>query len=184
MRGTLLIAFAVVTDILQGFFALAFIVMGAIPGVGIVTVPLGAGIDVTISITFGGALILMLVLSGMFYPGTILAAFVGESIPFLNVLPGWTLMAWRCVSKKRAAEGRGGTQGALLGVSLINLPGKEDGAGEQTAWGVNAVLATRRESAAPGSGAPREPRAATTRQPMVDIRPAQARTPYAQAHAA
>jgi len=77
-------------------------VVGA--GVSAFAVPLGMGVDVAISITFGGVLVMALAWMGMFYPGTVLGTFLGESIPFLDVLPGWTLMTWRCISKKNAEE--------------------------------------------------------------------------------
>jgi len=77
-------------------------VVGA--GVSAFAIPLGMGIDVVISITLGGALILALGWMGMFYPGPIISAFIGESLPLIDIIPGWTLLVWRCLSNKKAEE--------------------------------------------------------------------------------
>ncbi len=93
---------------------------GGIVGAGVsaFAVPIGVGVDIAISITLGGILVMALAWMGMFYPGTVLGAFLGESIPFLDVLPGWTLMVWRCLSKKKAEEKAAKTKEAPTAVSF------------------------------------------------------------------
>jgi hypothetical protein len=74
-------------------------------GISALAVPIGGAVDVMISIVLGGALIAALAFSGMFYPGTVIGGFIGEQIPFLDALvPGWTLMALRCVQLKKKGE--------------------------------------------------------------------------------
>lgn len=82
--------------------ALQCAVVGA--GASAFAVPLGMVVDVGMSVIFGGGLILLLAWLGMFYPGTMLGTFLGESIPFLDILPGWTLMTWRCIHRKNKAD--------------------------------------------------------------------------------
>ncbi len=53
-----------------------------------------------IGIGFGSMLCILLLLSGMFLPGSALGAYLGEAVPFINILPGWTVFAIRCVFKK------------------------------------------------------------------------------------
>lgn len=88
-------------------------------GVSAFAIPLGMGIDVAISVTLGGALILVLGWMGMFYPGPIISAFIGESIPLFDILPGWTLLVWRCLSNKKAEEKAAKLQQQS---QLINMP--------------------------------------------------------------
>ncbi|MDE1925168.1 MAG: hypothetical protein KGH79_03235 [Patescibacteria group bacterium] len=74
-------------------------------------IPLGIGLsfasDVCISLTLGTALIFLLAVNRMYYPGYIWAVFIGEALPGLDILPGWTFLAIRCVLKKNAEMGAG-----------------------------------------------------------------------------
>ena len=69
-------------------------VAGAIAGAALSAfgVPIGAGlgfiVDICISLTMGGALILALVMFDMFDFASVAAVFVGEAIPGLDMLPG------------------------------------------------------------------------------------------------
>ena len=86
-------------------------------------VPLGMAVDVGLSVTLGGALILALAWVGAFYPGTVITAFIGESIPLLDLFPGWTLMTWRCLSNKKAEEKAAKIkQGAPVTVQSVQAP--------------------------------------------------------------
>ncbi len=145
MKGFLLIIAALCVDLLQGAMMLLFTGLGAIPGVGLVSIPIGIGIDILISFVFGGALILLLASMGMFYPGTVLSVFLGESMPVINILPGWTLMTWRSLHKKNQEEKdkRKGFSGAMPGVSLNAVPGREDTAFEKAQWATRRINDSR-----------------------------------------
>ncbi len=130
---------------------------GGIVGAGasFFAIPLAAVIDFGISLTFGGALIFFLAWSGMFYPGSVLAAFGAEAVPGVNILPGWTLLVVRCMYKKRAEEGRGGLSSALAGVSLGSVPGKEAGALQKSSWAAGRINALRQQNNPVSPNAPR-----------------------------
>lgn len=118
-------------------------VVGA--GVSAFAIPIGVAVDVAITITFGGVLVMVLAWMGMFYPGTVLGVFFGESIPIINILPGWTLMTWRCLHKKNQEEKdkRKGFSGAMPGVSLNAVPGREDTAFEKAQWATRRINDSR-----------------------------------------
>jgi hypothetical protein len=82
--------------IMVSFFALQFFVPFAL-SIGIV-------LDTVISILFGTALIILLLINGMWYPLYFAAAFFGGIIPFIDILPGWTGLAWACTSQKEKDE--------------------------------------------------------------------------------
>jgi hypothetical protein len=90
--------------------------------------PIGMAIDVTLSIVVGGTLIMALAMSGMFYPGVILSAFMGEVVPFFNVLPFWTAMTWRCIQLKKKKEEAKGIKKAW---SFVTAERGEDGLADQ-----------------------------------------------------
>ena len=70
--------------------------------------PLGMGIgfalDVSVSITFGAIFILLLISFNMFYPMYVFGGSIFELIPGLDILPGWTALAWASIRRKRAEE--------------------------------------------------------------------------------
>jgi hypothetical protein len=74
-------------------------------------IPLGVGLafvsSVCIGITMGGGLIILLSIFGMYYPGYMWPTFIGEAMPGLDVIPGWTFLAIMCVLKKNAEENSG-----------------------------------------------------------------------------
>ena len=73
-------------------------------GASAFAIPMGAVFDFAISVTFGGGLIVLLALNGMFYPKIILASFGVEMLPFFNILPGWTGLAWAATAQKEKEE--------------------------------------------------------------------------------
>ncbi len=138
------------TGILSGISSAAScFVAGGVVGAGVsaFAIPIGMAVDVTISITLGGALVIALAYMGMFYPGTVLSVFIGESIPLLDILPGWTLMTWRCLHKKSLEEKdkRKGFGGSMLGVSLVNIPGREENSFEKAQWATQQIIASRQQ---------------------------------------
>ncbi|MEI7719700.1 MAG: hypothetical protein WCI89_00625 [bacterium] len=74
-------------------------------------VPLGIGvgiaINICVSIVFGSALVTALGMFGMFDLTSVVGGSLFELIPGLDVAPGWTVMAVRCVLKAKAKEGNG-----------------------------------------------------------------------------
>lgn len=78
--------------------ALAGTVVGA--GASSFAIPLGMIVDFMISITFGGVLIVILWLNGMLRLSYVAAALLGESVPFISLLPGWTGFAYASARKK------------------------------------------------------------------------------------
>lgn len=124
----LVILCGAVIDILQASIGLAiagitFMGGGALQFIPFVGQILGAGftgagaaIGYALSVVFGiggGAILLtLLAYGGMFYPGAILVTVMGESLPLLNALPGWTALAVRCSYrdwKKQKEEGEATT---------------------------------------------------------------------------
>ncbi len=67
-------------------------------------IPIGAAVDVALSLTIGAVILLGLAMEGMFYPSTVLKGFLAEAAPFLNILPVWTIMVWRCAHLKKEEE--------------------------------------------------------------------------------
>lgn len=134
MRGILLIGFALFIDALQAGFGFAFAALQAVTpvgggigaagacyalGAGVIdslkclvvgagasafAVPIGAAVDVTISVTLGGALIAALIFTGYFSLGAVTGGSIFEFMPLVDIAPGWTLMAWRCVHNKNVQD--------------------------------------------------------------------------------
>jgi hypothetical protein len=79
--------------------------------IGAAGIPLGIGLsiaaEVCISITLGTGFILLLLVFRMFYPTYVWAVFIGEAMPGLDVIPGWTLLAIRSILKKNAESPNG-----------------------------------------------------------------------------
>lgn len=94
----LLIVPALCIDALQAglSMALAGVSAGAalIPVVGTAAAPIGIligfVISVTLSLTFGWLVILLLGSQGMLYPKNAAMAFIGEGVPGFSLLPVWT----------------------------------------------------------------------------------------------
>lgn len=97
-------------------------VSGAIAGavISALGVPIGTGfgflIDVCISLTMGGGLILALIMSGMFYPKYVWGGAIVEFLPGFDIIPGWTAMVIFSIMEKSKQEG--GALGAVSGVAL------------------------------------------------------------------
>lgn len=161
----------------------AFFGAAAGAGVSAFALPLGAALDVALSISVGGGILLWLALEGAFYPDKIVKGFFCEITPFFNFLPGWTYMVWQCIREKqrresgKAGSSMSGALGFITGAASSAIPG---GSLLQGA----AALAQRRSAAqqtqnqeGQGSG-PEEKRA--PRAPLLnsrvnaDIRPPQA----------
>ena len=115
-----------------GVFGAAISASGAPLGVG-----LGFAIDVAISITMGSGLILALFLFGMFDLKYVAAVFVGETIPGLDVVPGWTFLVIRCILKKNAEEARGITGVASGIASAVLSPSSPTGVLASMARGIS-----------------------------------------------
>ena len=77
----------------------------------VIGVPLAVGfgiaVNICISLTMGSELIMLLALNGMFNARYVVGVFIGEAIPGLDNLPGWTFLAIKSVLKKSAKSGTG-----------------------------------------------------------------------------
>ncbi len=103
-------------------------VAGALAGAGLsaFAIPIGAAVDVALSITIGGGIIALLAFEGMFYPQIIIKGFLGEVTPFINFLPFWSWMVWKCMREKSKEDGmRAGTAGQAFSFVKENLPAKQ-----------------------------------------------------------
>jgi hypothetical protein len=118
------------TGVISGIFAAGkcaaagFAAGGLLSALGI---PLGMALtvisDICISLTFGAGFIVLLILTGYFQDNALMiwATYIGKTIPFLDVVPGFTVLAFRCVLKKTSTEG--GVVGAAAGVANIVVSG-------------------------------------------------------------
>lgn len=113
-------------------------------------VPLGTGIgfvvDICLSLTMGSGLILALFLAGILDFKYVGAVFVGEALPGLDIIPGWTLLVIRCIMKKNAesAVGIAGVASKLASGALS--PGSATGLARITA-GLSAIKSDTRQMA-------------------------------------
>ncbi len=84
-------------------------------------IPIGAAVDVALSLTIGAVIILGLAMEGMFYPSTVIKGFLAEAAPFLNILPGWTFIVLRCIQQRNkdgvAAPAPKDSLGSLVHIS-------------------------------------------------------------------
>ncbi len=101
------------TGIISGIWnGIACAAGGGLVGAGLsaFAIPIGAAVDVALSITIGGGIIALLAFEGMFYPQIIIKGFLGEVTPFMNFLPFWSWMVWKCMREKNKEDGmRAGT---------------------------------------------------------------------------
>src|SRR3990167_536111 len=75
---------------------------GALGGVlSAFAIPIGAAVDVALSLTIGGGIIMLLAFDGAFYPSTVIKGFLAEAAPFLNIVPAWTWLTLRCIQQKK-----------------------------------------------------------------------------------
>jgi hypothetical protein len=115
VKGIFLLLFALTIDALQAIMAWIFLAAGSaialVPLVGVVGAPMGVGlgfaVDIAISMTMGSGLILALFIFDMLDLKYVAAVFIGETIPGLDIIPGWTFLVIRCILKKNAEEGHG-----------------------------------------------------------------------------
>lgn len=101
---------------------------GLIPIMGPLGAGIGMAIEIALTITLGGAFMLVLAITGMFSPGLAIPAFLGEMIPVLDILPGWTVLAITSVVRHRAKEGKGGMLTTISTIALSAAPGGSTGA--------------------------------------------------------
>lgn len=147
---------------------------GGIIGAGLnaFAVPLGIVIDYALSIVFGTPLILMLAMSGMFYPGAIIKGFLGESIPILNFLPFWSIMVHVCITRKKQESGESvGLMSSLL-LLTTQTPAQRVSSATAVAERVGGRLSTQRYNEVSES----QPAPTRERVPLKnfsDIRPSQ-----------
>lgn len=134
----------VVSGVLSG---LKCAVGGALVGAGVATVagPLGMVLDTALSLTIGGAILVFMALEGMFYFDIIIPSFMGEALPLLNFLPFWTIMVWRCISRKRSggASSQGMGKGLVSGLATAAVGIIGGGAAAQLGVGAVASMARR-----------------------------------------
>lgn len=104
-RGSFVILVALGIDGLQLSLMLALMgvvsTVSLIPFVGALAAPtgviIGLTINICISLTAGPALLVLLKLSGIFYPSKLWPAFI-KVVPFVNgFVPAWTIATVRCV---------------------------------------------------------------------------------------
>jgi hypothetical protein len=73
-------------------------------------IPLGTALtmvsDICISLTFGAGFMVLIFLMGYFRGNTLMifGTYIGKTIPFLDVVPGYTALAIRCVLKNNLAQ--------------------------------------------------------------------------------
>ncbi len=104
------------TGVISGLIAAGkCAVGGAVVGAGVsaFAIPIGIVVDVALSITIGGALIMMMAMFGLFYPRIIISRMLGELAPFLNFLPLWSNMVWACIQAKNKEEKAGTSKNAF-----------------------------------------------------------------------
>ncbi len=107
----------------------AFVGAAAGAGISAFAVPLGAALDVALSISVGAGILLWLAVEGAFYPEIILKGFFVELAPIINFLPGWTYMVWQCIREKHRRETTGATAGVsgalgfVMGTASSAVPG-------------------------------------------------------------
>lgn len=87
-------------------------------GASAFAVPLGMAVNATLSLAFGGALLLLLAFSGMFYLDLVIAGFFGEAVPFINFFPIWTGITWACIRRKSKEEKKGVSRGGMIKTAL------------------------------------------------------------------
>lgn len=76
---------------------------------------IGFAVSICLSMTLGAGLIMLLILSGMYYPKFMLPGGVAELIPGFDLIPSWTAMTILCVLQKNKEEG--GLLGTAAGVA-------------------------------------------------------------------
>lgn len=107
--------------------------VGAAAGAGISTfaIPIGVAVNMVLSITVGGGIILLLAFRGMFYPQIIIKKSLLKVAPFLNILPFWSLMVWQCFSEKKRQQGAAssGVVGKAFGLAAGAAAGAIPGGG-------------------------------------------------------
>lgn len=107
MRNALVIGFAIFIDTIQLLLGLGAFSLQVLPVVGQMAGVLAGALGDIISFVFGAAFIVTLIFTGMFSWGAVLGGSIAEMIPIADLfIPGWTLMAWRCVSVKKQEEAR------------------------------------------------------------------------------
>ena len=131
-----LILLALFIDGLQALLSVGFFTMGAgisaatLGAAAVVAVPVGIGLgfltDVCVSVTFGAGLLFLLKYNDMFYPAYAFGGGLGELIPGLDILPGWTAMtvlsAIRKSREENEAEGSSLFSSALSVSALVAAP--------------------------------------------------------------
>ena len=163
------------TGVISGLVAGAkCAVGGALVGAGVSAfatpigaTPIGAAIDVALSLSIGSAIIVLLAFHGMFYPKIIINRFLGEAMPFFSFLPIWTNMVWKCIQEKQKDKISAGTVSQAW--SFVKAK-EEDPSGLKHNAG---VAAARRSAPAVEEKESGEKERGGTRAPLLpDIRPA------------
>ena len=130
MKLMLLIVPALLIDALQAgvSMALSGVSAGAalIPVVGTAAAPVGIVvgfvISVTLSLTFGWLVILLLGSQGMLYPKNAAMAFIGEGVPGFNLLPVWTGLVIFSYIRHVGETSSGGVAALATAASLAANP--------------------------------------------------------------
>ena len=130
MKLMLLIVPALLIDALQAgvSMALSGVSAGAalIPVVGTAAAPVGIVvgfvISVTLSLTFGWLVILLLGSQGMLYPKNAAMAFIGEGVPGFNLLPVWTGLVIFSYIRHVGETSSGGVAALATATSLAANP--------------------------------------------------------------
>ncbi len=157
------------TGVISGIFEAAkCAIPGAFLGTALATfaTPIGMAMDVALSITVGGGIILMLGMNGAFHPKIILPRMLGEVMPFFNFLPIWTNMVWRCLQETRKAKGGSGVGLALNFVTAS----KNSPNGSVFQFGARAMAQQRQATQQPQTPAKNSPRVPLVTRQFSDIR--------------
>lgn len=90
--------------------------------------PIGMVIDISLSMTVGAGILLLLAAQGAFFPSIVIKGFLFEAAPFLDFLPGWTYMVWQCLQEKErqesgASSSFSGVIGFAAGSAAAAVPG-------------------------------------------------------------
>lgn len=135
MKGFFIIFFAIFIDLLQ--FIITLSLSGAVSTVGgalqfipfigtilgtsvwISGIVLGLLFDVVLSLSMGGALLVVLASEDAFYPSYVVGGFFGEAMPLFSVLPLWTGLTVLSLMRKKSESGSTIATGILSTTTML-----------------------------------------------------------------
>lgn len=106
------------------------VLAGATSGVGVI---IGATIDICLSFSFGSMIDMLLIYFGLANLRVMVGGSLFESLPFVDILPGWTAMVAVCIWKKHF-----GNKGVLGAAAEVATGTAVAGAGGMALSGAHA----------------------------------------------